>query len=131
MNLEDAYGDADGDGLMNRDEYQAGTEPGTADTDGDGLDDYVEIMEVFTNPLNADTDSDGMPDGWEKSNGLNPLIDDAGGDEDADTLSNLEEFEANSDPWRSDTDADGLPDRCKRGAGPASARPGRRARRYH
>ena len=36
-----------------------------------------------TNPENPDTDGDGMPDGWEVQNNLNPLMNDAAGDPDA------------------------------------------------
>ncbi len=38
-----AYGDCDGDGLMNLDEYLNGTDPNLADTDGDGVSDAVEV----------------------------------------------------------------------------------------
>lgn len=57
-NSSDAYGDYDEDGLNNRAEYDVARTWGS---------------ENFTSPLKADTDEDGMPDGWEASNGLNPV----------------------------------------------------------
>ena len=39
-----AFGDADGDRLANLFEYQRGTDPLNPDTDGDGHDDYLEIL---------------------------------------------------------------------------------------
>ncbi len=56
-NPDDAFGDADEDGLNNLREYQIGT-----------------------NPRNADTDGDGMSDGYEVANGLNPLASNLFGD---------------------------------------------------
>lgn len=44
-------GDWDADGLTNLQEYQNGTNPKAADTDGDGLTDYNEIFSYQTNPL--------------------------------------------------------------------------------
>ncbi|RRK01627.1 beta-glucosidase [Opitutaceae bacterium TAV3] len=38
--LDGAYRDKDGDGLTNLEEYQLGTAPNKADTDGDGVNDY-------------------------------------------------------------------------------------------
>ena len=43
-----------------------------ADTDGDGLNDQVEIG-LGTDPTNPDTDFDGMPDGAEVDAGTDPL----------------------------------------------------------
>ena len=66
----DAYGDLDLDLLPNIFEWGNGT---------------------LAN--NNDTDSDMMPDGWEVNNGLNATLDDANEDLDADTLSNLGEYQ--------------------------------------
>ena len=59
----------------------------------------------------SDGDGDGMPDTWELQHGLDPSDpSDATGDNDADELSNLGEYLAETDPNNSDTDADGLGD---------------------
>ena len=57
----------DNDGLTNLEELQANPQldPTKADTDGDGLNDGVEVKTSLTNPLVADTDGDGLTDGAE------------------------------------------------------------------
>jgi hypothetical protein len=45
------YGDPDGDGLTNLQEHQYGTNPFSADTDGDGVSDYDEIFLYGSDPL--------------------------------------------------------------------------------
>lgn len=70
QNANDAFDDLDNDGLTNREEYAAGT-----------------------NPNNADSDSDGMPDGWEVDHDLNPNdYADAILDANNDGVSNLNEY---------------------------------------
>ncbi|CAI1493846.1 putative Calcium-binding protein [Thermococcus nautili] len=56
------------------------------DCDGDGLNDRDEL-EAGTNPVEIDSDDDGLYDGWEVRLGTNPLA----GDTDGDGLSDLEE----------------------------------------
>jgi len=46
----------------------------------------------------TDSDNDGMPDDWEIIHGLNPLLDDAVRDPDADGISNLNEYLGGTDP---------------------------------
>ena len=51
-----------------------------------------------------------MNDYWEHNNGLNPLINDAGGDPDEDNLNNFLEYIYMCDPQDSDSDSDGYED---------------------
>ena len=46
----------------------------------------------------ADGDGDRMPDDWERLHGLNPALDDAGGDLDSDGVTNLKEYHDGTDP---------------------------------
>ncbi|HRT04382.1 MAG TPA: hypothetical protein P5204_01660, partial [Kiritimatiellia bacterium] len=103
-------GDADGDGLSNGREYELGTDPRAADSDGDGLGDWAETATCGTDPRLADTDGDGMGDKWELDNGLDPLSDDAAADADGDGLSNLAELGHGTNPRNADPDGDGLDD---------------------
>lgn len=57
-----------------------------------------------------DLDGDGMPNSYEEANGLAQEVDDAAGDLDNDTVSNLEEYLNGTDPGDEDTDDDGLSD---------------------
>ena len=69
--------DFDGDGLSNKEElpttvtvdgrmaFLGGTNPLIADTDGDGLNDGLEVNTLFTDPLDIDSDDDGFTDGNE------------------------------------------------------------------
>jgi len=69
----DAQEDPDRDGLTTLQEFQLGTDPRVADTDGDGLLDGDEVNVYHTNALLADTDGDGIPDGVEVGTASNPL----------------------------------------------------------
>lgn len=106
--------DTDNDGLDDWAElYEAGTDPWDPDTDNDGLSDGDEIA-LGTNPHSSDTDGDGLPDAWEVANGLDPLSDvyddGASGDPDGDGLTNAQERQLGTDPLNPDTDNDGLDD---------------------
>jgi YD repeat-containing protein len=68
----DASADMDGDGLSNIDEHQRGTRVDLADTDGDGLNDRLEVLTYHTDPFAADTDHDRIPDGVEVALNSNP-----------------------------------------------------------
>ena len=93
--------------------FGSGTDPLEPDTDGDGLDDGMEVP-LGTCPWKFDTDGDGLGDGWEVLHGLDPFSssgeDGADGDPDGDTLCNLKEHEYDTNPTIPDTDGDGLSD---------------------
>jgi hypothetical protein len=98
-----ASGDFDKDGLTNNQEYDLGTDPTNADSDGDTLSDSTEVNAAnATNPLSSDSDNDGLPDWWEVAKGLNPNSsvgnNGALGDPDTDTFTNKQEFEGQSNP---------------------------------
>jgi hypothetical protein len=81
----DGAQDCDGDGLSNVGEFQAGTNPLIADTDGDGLSDGDEVNVRGTNPTNKDTDQDGLTDDREIALSANPLVADSDSDGVADS----------------------------------------------
>jgi predicted outer membrane repeat protein len=79
--LNDSAADADNDGLTNLEEYQAGTNPQVADTDGDGLSDGFEVHTSLTSPLLKDTDADLLSDSAElNAFHTNPSAQDTDGD---------------------------------------------------
>lgn len=130
----DANEDPDGDGRINLEEYNAGTNPQVDDWRGPSS--AVSVLFVadtggIIGPRTRDTDADGIPDWWEIQYGLNPNVNDANGDSDGDGSSNLEEYNSGSNPAAQDrpsvigisgiflvdtggrsfdSDADGLPD---------------------
>lgn len=101
-------GDLDGDLLPNSREELLGTNPYEADTDGDGLNDYEEVVTYLTDPLRADSDSDGLNDYVEVVKyRSNPLL----ADTDGDGLTDAQEvLEHRTHVAEADTDADGLRD---------------------
>ena len=88
LDVSDAEGDTDGDGLLNVYEYGMSTNPNLADSDGDGMWDLMEIQYGF-DPTVFDGD---FPDS------------------DGDGLDDFEELIRGTDPDGADTDHDGLSD---------------------
>lgn len=84
-NPDDAFGDADEDGLTNLEEYQRGT-----------------------NPKNADTDEDGMTDGYEVQNGSDPLVYDTNLKDVVIGLQILAGMDTNPAGTNADADNDGI-----------------------
>ncbi len=100
--------DNDGDGLTNGYEKRIGTSIDLADTDGDGLNDYEEVVKYKTGPTTADTDGDGLKDGEEVITYRTSPVEK---DTDRDGLSDGEEVASlRTDPLKADTDGDGLSD---------------------
>lgn len=65
--------DADNDGLTDKLESDAATNPSNPDTDGDGLADGDEVFIYKSDPLLMDTDNDSFDDGREVARGYSPL----------------------------------------------------------
>lgn len=70
------------------------------DSDGDGLNDYLEHTKFGTNPFSSDTDSDYLSDVKETELGTDPVKYDTDGDGIADGL----EVKAGTDPLKEDSD---------------------------
>ena len=134
--------DRDGDGLSTLEEvFVHGTDPGSADSDDDGLPDPDEIL-AGTDPWKPDTDGDGVPDGDEALAGTDPLLADTDGDGlddfeelflhgpdpllpdmDGDGISDGDEMSCGTDPRRADSDGDGLDDAAEADQGTAPWNP--------
>ncbi|MBU2552700.1 MAG: hypothetical protein KKB20_30080, partial [Proteobacteria bacterium] len=105
--VDDRFGDLDGDGQTNWQEFQCGADPNDAVSRC-----FVPTKLPFLQVLigTGDEDEDGMPDTWEIANGLNPKVNDANLDPDGDGLTNLQEYRLGTNPQVTDTDGDGMPD---------------------
>jgi hypothetical protein len=102
--LADRGPDTDGDGVSDRNERRAGTNPREADTDGDGSTD-AEERALGSDPTQADSDGDGVLDGDD------PVPNTADGD--GDGLSDGEEIALGTDARKADSDGDGRSDRVE------------------
>ncbi|MEI7451626.1 MAG: thrombospondin type 3 repeat-containing protein [Candidatus Falkowbacteria bacterium] len=91
--------DSDGDGIGDRAEIAAGTDPHKADSDGDGYNDNIDPAplnsHIFPGP---DTDGDGISDKVDT-------------DIDNDGVYNWDEQKNGTDPKKADTDGDGVNDK--------------------
>ena len=115
-----ASGDHDSDYLTNLEDFNAGANPLSNDTDGDGLFDGDELYgdgthgdtDGYTTGINnSDTDGDGLGDGWEVDYGFNPTVANTPAtDTDGDGLTDEKEFSVGGNPLVADTDGDGMPD---------------------
>jgi len=91
--INGAWGDPDDDGLNNRAEWLAGTNPMDPDTDGDGVGDY-DSPSSGASYGSLYMDGDKMPDGWESlfPTACSPLRFDANLDPDGDGWDNYSEY---------------------------------------
>ncbi|MBO6207612.1 MAG: cellulose binding domain-containing protein [Lachnospiraceae bacterium] len=111
--------DTDNDSVYDYFEKYYDTDPQNADTDGDGLNDDVEIFALFTDPTSADSDGNGVADGDEDRDGDGLTvaresefgISDECDDCDADGLKDGDEVNIyGTDPMEYDSDQDGFSD---------------------
>ncbi len=98
LDPDDANLDFDSDGLSDREEYFARSNPTLGDTDRDGIDDHTEVAVHGTDPTLPDSDGDGTADPTELTLGTDPLLEDSDRDNDGDGWSNRQETLDGSDP---------------------------------
>ncbi len=120
--------DPDNDGLTTSEETALvpPTDANNPDSDGDGVNDCVEVKVWLSNPLSTDTDGDGISDFQEIGLGIDPNNEDS----DNDGLKDLEEINGftdptgrvwHTDPLQGDSNSDGVPDLIERGPTPGQA----------
>jgi hypothetical protein len=107
--------DSDGDGIPDYiEEANPPLDPhnpydAMSDYDGDGIVMADEVLRYGTDPYNADTDGDGVSDGEEVRRGSNPNLADTDGDGIPDGQDNCPNV---FNPDQRDTDGDGVGDAC-------------------
>lgn len=108
--------DSDGDGLLDSEEAELGSDPNSVDSDEDGLQDGEEV-DLGTSPIRADTDGDTLLDPDELDLGTDPTLFDT----DDDTYSDGIELATGHDPldradriykgfWPYNPNKDAMPD---------------------
>lgn len=103
--VKDANDDPDNDGRSNLDEYNSGTDPQVFDWRGPWImasGRFALDTGGFWGGYALDSDQDGMPDWWEIIHRLNPQLNDAGLNPDADNLTNIQEYNTGTDPQTND-----------------------------
>ena len=98
--------DADGDGLSDEEEIQAGTNPDLRDSDGDGVNDFEEIRIQHTDPMRASVPIVTPTPPAPVVNSPPP----APVDSDRDGLTDQDEVRYQTNPNEPDTDRDTYPD---------------------
>jgi len=94
-NVNDAYLDSDGDGLINIEEYNGNWNPQKSEYLGASYsvsEIWLLNTTIFQGDMFSDTDGDGMPNWWEERYNLNKNLADADGDPDNDNISNINEY---------------------------------------
>jgi hypothetical protein len=117
----DACEDSDGDRLTDEKEYEIGSDPQRADTDGDGIIDPDDNCRNQANPNQSNADGDNYGDACDTGDSDGDNLDDRtevlilftnprASDTDGDGWSDWEELGWLTDPTKYDTDGDGASD---------------------
>lgn len=111
---DDLTADTDGDGWVNGIELVHDTDPKKPDTDDDGINDPADPFPLDPK-YSIDTDRNGLPDDWEQLTKLNEqtIPQSRADDPDGDGLTNAEEFARGTSPTDIDSDHDGIDDKTE------------------